>query len=255
MTDRLAGRHAIVTGGAAGIGLAIARAFAREGAAVALVDVDEAKATASAADLASGGARAFGYGASVTDEAAVSSAVERAKADLGAIDILVNNAGIAVFGRVDNMSLADWDRVMGVNVTGTFLVSRAVIPHMLEGGRGAIVNLGSVAGLVGIGGMAAYCAAKGAIVNLTRQMSADYAGKGIRVNCVCPGTVGTTDLGKQLLGSDTSEEARLRRLAKYPIGRLGEPEEIAEAILFLVSDEASFVTGAAFAVDGGMTSI
>jgi NAD(P)-dependent dehydrogenase (short-subunit alcohol dehydrogenase family) len=255
MTDRLAGRHAIVTGGAAGIGLAIARAFVREGAAVALVDVDEAKAVASAADLATGGARAVGVGASVTDEAAVTAAVERARAELGAVDILVNNAGIAVFGRVDDTPLADWERVIGVNVTGTFLVSRAVIPHMLEGGRGAIVNLGSVAGLVGIGGMAAYCAAKGAIVNLTRQMSADYAGKGIRVNCVCPGTVGTTDLGRQLLGTDTSEEARLRRLAKYPIGRLGEPEEIAEAVTFLVSDEASFVTGAAFAVDGGMTSI
>jgi NAD(P)-dependent dehydrogenase (short-subunit alcohol dehydrogenase family) len=255
MTDRLAGRHAIITGGAAGIGLAIARAFVREGAAVALVDVDEAKAVASAADLTSGGARAVGLGASVTDEAAVSTAVERARSELGSIDILVNNAGIAVFGRVDNTQLADWDRVIGVNVTGTFLVSRAVVPLMLEHGHGAIVNLGSVAGLVGIGGMAAYCAAKGAIVNLTRQMSADYAGKGIRVNCVCPGTVGTTDLGRQLLGTDTSEEARLRRLAKYPIGRLGEPEEIAEAILFLVSDEASFVTGAAFAVDGGMTSI
>jgi NAD(P)-dependent dehydrogenase (short-subunit alcohol dehydrogenase family) len=255
MTDRLAGRHAIITGGAAGIGLAIARAFVREGAAVALVDIDEAKAVASAANLVAGGARAVGLGASVTDEGAVATAVARAHAELGSVDILVNNAGIAVFGRVDNMALADWDRVMGVNVTGTFLVSRAVIPHMLEGGSGAIVNLGSVAGLVGIGGMAAYCAAKGAIVNLTRQMSADYAGKGIRVNCVCPGTVGTTDLGRQLLGTDTSEEARLRRLAKYPIGRLGEPEEIAEAIVFLVSDEASFVTGAAFAVDGGMTSI
>jgi len=255
MTDRLAGRHAIVTGGAAGIGLAIARAFVREGAAVALVDVDEAKAVASAADLASGGAQAVGLGASVTDEAAVATAVARASSELGSVDILVNNAGIAVFGRVDNTGLADWDRVMGVNVTGTFLVSRAVVPLMLEHGHGAIVNLGSVAGLVGIGGMAAYCAAKGAIVNLTRQMSADYAGKGIRVNCVCPGTVGTTDLGRQLLGTDTSEEARLRRLAKYPIGRLGEPEEIAEAITFLVSDEASFVTGAAFAVDGGMTSI
>ena len=255
MTDRLAGRHAIVTGGAAGIGLAVARAFVREGAAVALVDVDEAKAVASAADLASAGARAIGLGASVTDEEAVATAVERARSELGSIDILVNNVGIAVFGRVDDTSLADWERVLGVNVTGTFLVSRAVVPLMLDAGHGAIVNLGSVAGLVGIGGMAAYCAAKGAIVNLTRQMSADYAGKGIRVNCVCPGTVGSTDLGRQLLGTDTSEDARLRRLARYPIGRLGEPEEIAEAILFLVSDEASFVTGAAFAVDGGMTSI
>jgi NAD(P)-dependent dehydrogenase (short-subunit alcohol dehydrogenase family) len=255
MTSRLAWRHAIITGGAAGIGLAIARAFVREGAAVALVDVDEAKAVVSAEGLAGAGARAIGLGADVTDEDGVAAAVERARSDLGSVDILVNNAGIAVFGRVDNTSLADWDRVLGVNLTGTFLMSRSVVPIMLEQNRGAIVNLGSVAGLVGIGGMAAYCAAKGAIVNLTRQMAADYSGQGIRVNCICPGTVGTTDLGRQLLGTDTSEAGRLRRLAKYPIGRLGEPEEIAEAALFLVSDEASFVTGAAFAVDGGMTAI
>jgi NAD(P)-dependent dehydrogenase (short-subunit alcohol dehydrogenase family) len=255
VTDRLAGRSAIVTGGAAGIGLAIARAFVREGANVSLIDIDGSKAEASAAELATDGRRVVGFGASVTDEATVASVVDQARAALGGIDILVNNAGIACFGRVDDTSLADWERVMAVNVTGTFLVSRAVVPLMLEGGRGAIVNLGSVAGLVGIGGMAAYCAAKGAVVNLTRQMSADYAGKGIRVNCICPGTVGSTDLGRSLLGSDTSEAAMARRLAKYPIGRFGEPEEIAAAALFLVSDEASFVTGAAFSVDGGMTSI
>ncbi len=255
MTDRLAGRNAIVTGGAAGIGLAIATAFVREGANVALIDIDADKAEASAATLSGGGTRVVGFGANVADETAVAAAVEAAHAALGSLDTLVNNAGIAVFGRVDNTELADWDRVMAVNVTGTFLMSRAVVPHMIEGGRGAIVNLGSVAGVVGVGGMAAYCAAKGAVVNLSRQMSTDYAPKGIRVNCICPGTVGTTDLGRTLLGSDTSEAAMAKRLAKYPLGRFGEPEEIAQAILFLVSDEASFVTGAVFSVDGGMTSI
>ena len=255
MTDRLAGRNAIVTGGAAGIGLAIATAFVREGANVALIDIDAGKAEASAATLSDGGTRVVGFGANVADETAVAAAVEAAHAALGSLDTLVNNAGIAVFGRVDNTELADWDRVMAVNVTGTFLMSRAVVPHMIDGGRGAIVNLGSVAGVVGVGGMAAYCAAKGAVVNLSRQMSTDYAPKGIRVNCICPGTVGTTDLGRSLLGSDTSEAAMAKRLAKYPLGRFGEPEEIAQAILFLVSDEASFVTGAVFSVDGGMTSI
>lgn len=255
MTDRLAGRNAIVTGGAAGIGLAIATAFVREGANVALIDIDAGKAEASAATLSGSGTRVVGFGANVADETAVAAAVDAAHAALGSLDTLVNNAGIAVFGRVDNTELADWDRVMAVNVTGTFLMSRAVVPHMIEGGRGAIVNLGSVAGVVGVGGMAAYCAAKGAVVNLSRQMSTDYAPKGIRVNCICPGTVGTTDLGRSLLGSDTSEAAMAKRLAKYPLGRFGEPEEIAEAILFLVSDEASFVTGAVFSVDGGMTSI
>jgi NAD(P)-dependent dehydrogenase (short-subunit alcohol dehydrogenase family) len=126
---------------------------------------------------------------------------------------------------------------------------------MIERGRGAIVNIGSVAALAGIPGMAAYCAAKGAIVALTRQMAADYSRLGIRTNCICPGTVGDTDLGRTLLSTDTSETAQQRRLAKYPAGRFGEPEEIAEAALYLASDAASFMTGAIVPVDGGMTAI
>jgi NAD(P)-dependent dehydrogenase (short-subunit alcohol dehydrogenase family) len=144
---------------------------------------------------------------------------------------------------------------MAVNVTGTFLASKAVLPGMLARGRGAIVNFGSVAGMVGIPTMAAYCAAKGAVINLTRQMAADYSGKGVRVNAVCPGTVASTGMGQQLLGSDTSPEVKARRLAKYPMGRFAVPEDIAEAVIFLLSSQAAFVSGAAFAVDGGMTAI
>ena len=255
MQGKLSGRKVIITGGAAGIGLSTARALVREGAAVALLDLDDNAAQASARALASEGAKAFGIGCDVTDAGGVERAVAAAREVIGPIDGLFNNAGIAGFGSVHESTPESWQRVWSVNVTGTFFASRAVLPEMIAAKRGAIVNVGSVAGLVGIPGMAAYCAAKGAIVNLTRQMAAEYAKHGIRVNCVCPGTVAATAMGHQLLGSDTSEEAMAKRLAKYPIGRFGKPEEIAEAVTFLLSDAASFCVGSIFAVDGGMTAI
>jgi NAD(P)-dependent dehydrogenase (short-subunit alcohol dehydrogenase family) len=258
MTTRLGGRTAVITGGAAGLGLAIARAFATEGASVVLMDIDGARAEASAAQLAGAGAgsRGMGIGADITDGGAVDAAILRARSELGSIDILVNNAAVAGFGGVDSMSREAWERVIAVNLTGTFLVSRAVVPVMLEQGRGAIINIGSIAGLVGVAGMAAYSATKGAVVSLTRQMAADYSGRGIRVNCICPGIVPGTVMGRTVMETnDTAPDARAKRLAKYPIGRLAEPGDVAAAALFLASDEASFVTGLVMPVDGGMTAI
>lgn len=255
MTGRLIGRRIVITGGGAGIGLSTARKLMREGAAVALLDLDGSAAQGAAKELQKEGGNAFGVAADVTDAASMDRAVAAAGKALGPIDGLFNNAGIAGFGSVHESTPESWQRIWAVNVTGTFLASRAVLPQMIEQRRGAIVNVGSVAGLVGIPGMAAYCAAKGAVVNLSRQMAAEYAKHGVRVNCVCPGTIAETAMGKSLLGSDTSEEAMSKRLAKYPIGRFGKADEIAEAVVFLLSDAASFCVGAIVVVDGGMTSI
>lgn len=250
MSKALEGRVIVVTGGAAGIGFSTAQACDQEGARLALIDLKKADAEAAAAKLSD----AKGYEANVTDPKALQAAIDAILQDFGQIDGLVNNAGIAGFGPVHEAELDDWERIMAVNVTGTFLASKSVLPDMLKRGSGAIVNFGSVAGMVGIPTMSAYCAAKGAIVNLTRQMAADYSGKGIRVNAVSPGTVASTEMGKSLLG-DMSEELMAKRLQKYPIGRFGEPDDIADAVVFLLSDQAKFVSGSNLAVDGGMTAI
>jgi NAD(P)-dependent dehydrogenase (short-subunit alcohol dehydrogenase family) len=255
MSKRLENEVIAITGGGSGIGLAVAKAALREGAKVALIDLDGGLAERSAAELSTGGGIAKGFGADVTKAEDIAAALENAERGVGPLTGLVNNAGIAGFGSVHAADLSEWERIMSVNVTGTFLASKAALPGMMKRGKGAIVNFGSVAGVVGIPTMAAYCAAKGAVVSLTRQMAADYSGKGIRVNAVCPGTVSSTSMGQQLLGSDTNPELLAKRLAKYPVGRFGAPEDIAEAVIFLLSSQASFVSGAIFAVDGGMTAI
>ncbi len=252
---RLTSKNVIITGGASGMGLEMATLFGKEGARVAIIDINFEQTKIAAERLKGQGIHAVGFGADVTDESAVNASILKiAEGFDGAIHILVNNAGIIDFGSVEETSLANWESVMGVNITGTFLCSKATLPFMKKQG-GAIVNLGSVAGIVGIPQMAAYCAAKAAVIGLTKQMAAEYTSQGIRVNSLCPGTVADTNLGRQLLGSDASPEMQAKRLAKYPIGRFGKTREIANAALFLASDEASFVSGATFSVDGGMTAI
>ena len=246
---RLDGKVALVTGGGSGIGGAAAAALAGAGAAVAILDLDPARAGAVAEELAAAGHRATAHPADVTDEASVERAVEAAAARHGGIDILVNSAGIGIRRAAVELPLADWDKVVAVNLTGTFLCSRAAARHMLRRGGGAIVNLASIMGFSG-GGVypnVSYQATKGAVVNMTRALAVEWASAGIRVNAVAPTWV-RTNLTAPLLDQPGIVE---RIAALTPLGRLATPDEIAWAILYLASPAAAMVTGHTLAVDGG----
>lgn len=246
---RLAGRVALVTGAASGIGAACALRFAEEGARVAGLDL----VTPEGGDFA--GARELAPAshferADVCDEERVREAVRGVAEALGPIDVLVNAAGIAGGGPVHQLDATAWDRVVDVNLKGCFLVSKHVLPGMLERRRGSIVHIASVEGLEGIAGGSAYNASKGGLVLLTRNMAIDYGRMGIRVNAICPGFI-ETPLLRSVFAMDLARPIEEEVRQAHQLGRFGEPREIAHAALFLASDEASFVTGAALPVDGG----
>lgn len=243
---RLDGRIALVTGGASGIGESTSRALAGAGASVIIADLDRLGAEALAAELP--GSKVLGL--DITNEAAV----REAFGGMPKLDILVNNAGIGLVGNIEETELADFERLLRVNVTGMFLVTQAAMPKLLDS-RGCIVNIGSVAGLVGVKRRFAYCATKGAVVALTRQLAVDYAGR-LRVNCICPGTVETPFVEGYLEKFHKHEKDKVRAElhARQPIGRMGRPDEIAHLALYLCSAEAEFVTGSAMTIDGGWTA-
>jgi len=244
-------RVGLITGGASGIGRATALLFCLEGAAVAIVDLDEDGGAAAAEEARTAGGRALFLPGDVSRADDCRRVVAATVAAFGGLDVLCNNAGIIRRADVLATTEAEWDRVMGVNVKSVFLMSREAIPHLAARGGGAIVNTASGWGLKGGAAAAAYCASKGAVVNLTRAMALDHAGQGIRVNAVCPGDTDTPMLRAEAAQLGQPVEEFLAGAAARPLGRSARPEEIARAVLYLASEASSFVTGTTLVVDGG----
>ncbi len=247
---RLTGKIALVTGAGSGIGAAIAETFAAAGARVFATDHNTATVQATADRIRAAGGAAEAFELDVTSEAHCASAVARVG---GPLDVLVNNAGIGHVGTLMTTRGEDLDRLYDVNVRGVFNVSKAFLPGMLERRRGAIINMASIGGTVGIRDRLAYCTTKFAIVGLTKTMALDHAAAAVRVNCICPGRVETPFVAARLREYPDPERAYREMSATQSVGRMGRPEEIAAAALYLASDEAAFVTGSALMIDGGWT--
>lgn len=247
----LNGKVALITGAASGIGRATALLFAREGAAVAVVDMNETKGHIVAQKLIDEGRQAFFVYCDVTRAADCQSAVQQTVEQLGKLNILFNNAGIIRRASVVETSEKEWDQVMAVNVKSVFLLSKYAIPMMIETGGGVIINTASGWGLVGGRDAASYCASKGAVVLLTKAMALDHGAQNIRVNCICPGDTDTPMLRNEAQQLGKPEEEFLAESAQRPLQRIGRPDEIAQAALYLASGASSYVTGIALVVDGG----
>lgn len=246
----LTNKSALVTGAGSGIGAAIAQTFAAAGALVFAVDIDVHAAERIVEAIVVNHGRAEAISLDVTDATACAEAAER----IGAIDVLVNNAGIGHVGTLQQTTGADLDRLYAVNVRGVFNMTKAFMPAMIDRKAGVVINMASIGGVVGIRDRLAYCTTKFAVVGLTKSLALDHALDGVRVNCICPGRVETPFVAARLREYPDPERAYREMAATQAVGRMGKPEEIAAAALYLASDEAAFVTGAAFMIDGGWSA-
>ena len=239
---RFSGRRVLVTGAGSGIGRELTSMFLAEGASVVAVDLDVRGVPDGAISVV----------ADTSDENDVRVAFALAENVLGGVDILCNNAGIGSTTSVLDATVEEWDRVFAVNARGTFLCTKYALPGMLERQHGVIVNTASVAGMIGLPDRAAYCASKGAVIALTKQVAVQWADSGIRCNCVCPGTVDSPWVGRLLEGAEDPEAMRSQLVARQPMGRLATPVEVARAVLYLASEDAAFITGTELVIDGGI---
>lgn len=244
MSDRFTDRTVLVTGAGSGIGREMARQFLAEGAHVFAADLNPA-------DVPEG---SYGIQVDVTDPQSVQNAVARAVAESGRLDVICNNAGASSTSDPMNCTVEDWDQTFAVNARGVFLGTKYALPTMLAQGSGAIVNTASAAGLVGLKDRAAYCASKGAVISFTRAVAVQYAGTGVRANCICPGTVDSPWVGRLLANASDPVAARADLVARQPMGRLGTPVEVAAAALYLASADAAFITGTELVIDGGLVA-
>ena len=245
----LTGKVAIVTGGSSGIGQAISVLFAKEGAKVVIADVKSADEVVATIRNANGQAEFIKTDISKSSQ--VQRLVDETLRLFGKVDIICNNAGVELLKSVSETTEDEWSRIIDINLKGPFLLTKSALPHMINKKHGVILNTASQLGIVGAENFAAYCASKGGLILLTKALALELAKHGVRVNCICPGAIETPMLDREINLEGRPEEAKIRFINKHPCGRLGTPEEVANAALFLVSDKASFITGEALLVDGG----
>lgn len=252
MTRRFEGKVAVITAGGSGIGAATARRFTQEGASVVIADLSGKRAEEVTKGIVANGGNAVCLKMDAADPDGVQAAIRLALDTYGRLDVMFNNAGAADVASLEDTTIESWNRVMAVTLTSTFLGMKYCLPIMRAQGKGAIINTASVSGTAGDYGLSSYNAAKAGVINLTRSAAIENAQYNIRVNCVCPGAINTR--AAQILGPGREDEFRRLQATVHPLGRMGEPEEIANTVLFLASDEASFMTGEAIVVDGGVSA-